>query len=365
MIASIAEAFRSFLGNYSFLDIDIFNNKMADYVVFLVLFLILFLALRIFRSIILNKIKNFIRKIGYELGNTLVLIIDTIKAPFYWFLAFYISVNILSLNPVLFKIITGILLAWVSYQVVKAFQILIDYALQKVFINEKDQGTQNAILTIGKITKSLLWILAVLTVLSNLGVNITSVIAGLGIGGIAVALALQNILNDLFSSFAIYFDKPFVAGDFIIVGEHMGVVEKIGIKTTRIRALQGEEIVISNKELTSTRIQNFKKMQKRRVVFAFGVVYGTSLEKLKKIPLIVGEIIKSEKLAELDRVHFVKFDDSALTFEVVYYLLSADYNDYMDVNQNILLSIKENFEKENISMAFPTQTLYIRNNTSN
>jgi small-conductance mechanosensitive channel len=359
MIASIATSFSKFLGNYPFLNINILNNKVGDYAIFLIFFLIFFLLLRIFRGAILNKIKNFIQKIGYELGNTLISIIDTIRAPFYWFLAFYASVNVLNLSPLFLKILTGILLAWVSYQIVKALQILIDYALNKFFDKEKDQGAQNAISAIGKIAKSLLWILAILTVLSNMGVNITSVIAGLGIGGIAVALALQNILNDLFSSFAIYFDKPFVAGDFIIVGDHMGIVEKIGIKTTRIRALQGEEIVVSNKELTSTRIQNFKKMQKRRVVFNFGVVYETSLEKLKKIPSIVGDIITKEKLTELDRVHFVKFDDSSLTFEVVYYLLSADYNEYMDANQNILFKIKEEFEKEGISMAFPTQTIYI------
>lgn len=360
MIASITDSFKIFLGDYPVLNISFLGNKIGDYAIFLIFFLVFFLILRIFRGVILKKLKNFIKKIGYTLGNTLVLIIDSIKSPFYWFLAFYASVNILSLNPLFFKILTGILLAWVAYQTVKALQILIDYALNIFFDKEKDQGAQNAISAIGKIAKSLLWVLAVLTVLSNMGVNITSVIAGLGIGGIAVALALQNILNDLFSSFAIYFDKPFVAGDFIIVDQHMGIVEKIGIKTTRIRALQGEEIVISNKELTSTKIQNFKKMQKRRVVFGFGVVYETPLEKLKKIPLIVGEIIKQERLTELDRVHFVEFADFSLNFEVVYYLLSADYNDYMDANQNMLFRIKEEFEKEGISMAFPTQTLYIQ-----
>ena len=196
-------------------------------------------------------------------------------------------------------------------------------------------------------------------VLSNLGYNVTTLVAGLGIGGLAIAFALQKVLEDIFSSVSIYFDKPFEIGDFIIVGEQMGVVKKIGIKSTRIQALQGEEIVISNRELTSVRIQNFKRMEKRRVAFSFGVLYSTSNAKLKKAIEMVKKIVEKAEHADLDRVHFKAFGSSSLDFEVVYYLKSRDYNVYMDTQQEINFAIKEAFEKEKIEFAYPTQTIHL------
>jgi len=209
------------------------------------------------------------------------------------------------------------------------------------------------------IIKIILWIIGLLLILSNLGINITSLVAGLGIGGIAIALALQNILSDLFSSFAIYFDKPFKVGDFIIIGKDMGTVEQIGIKTTRLRALQGEQIVISNQELTSARIQNFKKLSERRVAFELGVVYGTPDDKMKKIPELIEKIIKETKDTRFDRSHFKSFGDFALIFETVYYITSGEYLDYMNAQQEIGLKIKEKFSTEEIEFAYPTQTLFL------
>jgi small-conductance mechanosensitive channel len=209
------------------------------------------------------------------------------------------------------------------------------------------------------VVKVCLWSFGLLFILSNLGVNITSLIAGLGSGGIAVALAMQNILGDLFSYFAIYFDKPFVKGDFIIIGPQLGVVDKIGIKTTRIRALQGEEIIISNSELTSSRIQNFKKMEERRVVFSFRVFYKTPLEKLEKIPQYVRDIVSAQEQVRFDRAHLAAFGESAYVFEIVYYVQSGDYNEYMDIHQNIHFQIIAVFERENIDFAYPTQKVYL------
>ncbi len=265
----------------------------------------------------------------------------------------------MSLNPSFSKVLDVILISWLIYQVIKVVQVFIDYGVDIFVKKEEDREAQSSISTIGKIAKWSVWLIAGLLLLSNLGVNVTSLMAGLGIGGIAIAFALQNILSDLFSSFTIYFDKPFIPGDFIIVGDHVGIVEKIGIKSTRLKALQGEEIVISNKELTSVRIQNFKKMKKRRIVFGFGVTYDTPLEKMKKINSIVTDIVKKEELSEFDRVHFAKFNDFSLDYEVVYYILSGNYVDYMNTHQNILFEIKRRFEEEKISMAFPTQTIHI------
>lgn len=209
------------------------------------------------------------------------------------------------------------------------------------------------------IVKIILWISAMLLVLSNLGVEITYLFASLGIGGMAVALALQNILGDVFSSFTIYFDKPFRIGDFITVGEYSGVVKKIGIKTTRFQTLQGEELVISNNELTSSKIQNFKKLTDRRVVEHFGFVYGSFLKDLKKNNSILKKIVDSVDGVDFDRSHFVEFGDFSLKFELVYIVHSSDYTEYLNVKQEINFQIKQNFEEENIQMAFPTQTIYL------
>jgi len=196
-------------------------------------------------------------------------------------------------------------------------------------------------------------------VLTNLGIEITPLIASLGVGGIAIAIALQSVLSDLFSAFAIYFDKPFKEGDFIIVGNDMGTVQRIGIKTTRIKSLQGQELIVSNSELTSTRVNNYQRMEERRIVFNFGVEYSTSLSKLKKINKIVEKIFKEVNGARLDRVHFHQFGDFSLNYEVVYYVKSPEYAKYMDVQQEINFKLKEYFEKERIVFAFPTQTLFV------
>jgi small-conductance mechanosensitive channel len=184
-------------------------------------------------------------------------------------------------------------------------------------------------------------------------------VAGLGIGGIAVALASQALLGDLFSYFVIFFDKPFEIGDFIIVGDKLGVVEYVGIKTTRIHALSGEQIVFSNTDLTNSRVHNFKKMEKRRVVFKLGVIYQTPAEKLKSIPRIVKDIIEEQQDVTFDRGHFQSFGDFSLNFEFVYYVAGADYNKYMDIQQAINFSINDIFAREKIEFAYPSQTLFV------
>jgi small-conductance mechanosensitive channel len=204
-----------------------------------------------------------------------------------------------------------------------------------------------------------LWAVLLLMILDNLGFNITTLVASLGIGGIAVALAVQNILGDIFASLSIAMDKPFVIGDFIIVGEQLGTVEYIGLKTTRIRSLSGEQIVFSNNDLLNSRIRNFKRMYERRVLFGFGVVYQTSHEQLKKIPVMVREIIEGLENTRFDRAHFKEYGDSSLNFEVVYYVRSPDYNVYMDIQQDINLALFEQFTKAGIDFAYPTRTLYI------
>jgi small-conductance mechanosensitive channel len=354
--------FKSLLG-HSIFEYVIFGNTLADYTFASVALVVLLVVLKSIQWFILHRLRKFAEKTTTDIDDALIRIVKTVRPSFYFFVAFYITVNFfLSFSERVTSFIAVILIVWLVYQAIKALQVLIDFVVHKAMGKEDDEGAKSAADLVGKISKIALWAIGFILILSNLGVNVNSLIAGLGIGGIAIAFALQKILGDLFSSFAIYFDKPFIIGDFIVVGEDMGTVERIGIKTTRLRSLQGEEIVISNQELTSVRVQNFKKMDDRRVVFHFGVVYETPSDKLKKIPEVVGKIIEGVENVRLDRVHFSKFDDSALTFEAVYYVNSADYNEYMDRQQDINFKIKDEFEKMGVSMAYPTRTLYIASN---
>ncbi|MBR9975792.1 MAG: mechanosensitive ion channel family protein [Bacteroidetes bacterium] len=223
----------------------------------------------------------------------------------------------------------------------------------------EDPAAQTSLNVLGFMSGLLLWSIIFLIILDNLGVNITTLIASLGIGGIAVALAAQGILAELFASLSIAMDKPFVIGDFIVIDGFMGSVEKIGMRTTQIRSLGGEMIIFSNTDLLKSRIRNYKRMEERRILFTLDVVYGTPAAKVESIPSMVKEIIESDSMARFDRAHFKGYGSSSLVYEFVYYVLSREYNDYMDVQQRINFGIYQRFESEGIGFAFPTQTLHI------
>ncbi len=224
---------------------------------------------------------------------------------------------------------------------------------------EENPGAVSVVHGLSFLVRLVIWSIALLLIFDNLGYNITALVAGLGIGGIAVGLALQNILGDLFASLSIVLDKPFVIGDFIIVGELMGGVEKIGLKTTRVRSLSGEQLIFSNSDLLSSRVRNFKRMQERRVPFGFGVVYQTAPEQLEEVPSMIRRIIESQDGTRFDRAHFKGFGESSYDFEVVYYINTPDYNAYMDVQQAINLGICRGFAERGIEFAYPTRTLYL------
>jgi small-conductance mechanosensitive channel len=233
-----------------------------------------------------------------------------------------------------------------------------DY-IARTRIENAASTTSTAVL--GFIARAVLWLVMILMILDNLGFNIATLVASLGIGGIAVALAVQNVLGDIFASLSIVLDKPFVVGDFIVVGDAAGTVEYIGLKTTRLRSLSGELIVFSNADLLQSRIHNYKQMQERRALFAFGVVYSTSGEQLRAIPLIVKQVIEALDNVRFDRAHFKSYGDSSLDFEVAYYLLVPDYNVFMDTQQAVNLAIFERFAHEKIDFAFPSRTVYLVN----
>jgi small-conductance mechanosensitive channel len=224
----------------------------------------------------------------------------------------------------------------------------------------EDVASTTAIAAMGFLARILVWLIVLLLALDNLGVNITALITGIGIGGIAIALALQKILEDIFSSMSIILDKPFVIGDFIVVGDATGTVEHIGIKTTRIRSLSGEQLVLANSDLLTSRIRNFKRMNERRVEFRIGIIFGTPHDKLSSVAGMLRAIVESQPSVRFDRAHFKGFGESSLDFEVVYYVLTPDFNRFMDIQQGMNLAIVQKFASEGISFAYPTRTVVVR-----
>jgi small-conductance mechanosensitive channel len=225
---------------------------------------------------------------------------------------------------------------------------------------DDDAATATSLAALGFVAKVVIWTIIVLLLLDNLGVNVSTLIATLGVGGIAVALAVQNILADLFASLSIIVDRPFVIGDFIIVGDQVGTVEKIGLKTTRVRSLTGEQIIFSNSDLLSSRVRNYRHMYERRIAFTIGVTYQTPAETVALIPSLIEDIISSQSNVRFDRSHFKSFGDFALNFEIVYYVLVSDYAAYMDAQQAINLGIMRAFAERKIEFAYPTQTLFVQ-----
>ncbi len=239
-------------------------------------------------------------------------------------------------------------------------------AAASAYINRKrrasmttDRAAVGSLSVIGFIVNVVIWALVLMLTLENLGVDITALVAGLGIGGIAVALAVQNVLGDLFASLSITLDRPFVVGDFLILGDFLGSVEHIGIKSTRLRSLSGEQIVMSNSDLLSSRVRNYGRMSERRVVFSNRVDYETPIDLVERIPGLIREIVQAQKDTRFDRAHFQKHGEMSLEFETVYYVLSAEYNKYMDIQQAINLSLHRKFEELGIAFAYPTQKLFL------
>jgi small-conductance mechanosensitive channel len=222
-----------------------------------------------------------------------------------------------------------------------------------------DPSLKTSLGFVGLLIKFVLISIVLLFALNNLGFNISTFIAGLGVGGIAIALATQNILGDLFSSLSIVLDKPFIVGDFVSLGEWMGTVEHIGLKTTRIRSISGEQIVISNTDLLSSKIRNFKRMEQRRVVFQLGVTYATKRENLRKAPGLIKEIICSHEKTRFDRANFISYGAYSLDIEVAYFVMSSEYTFFADTHEKILLDIHEAFEANDLDFAFPTQSLIL------
>lgn len=223
----------------------------------------------------------------------------------------------------------------------------------------RDGKARNPVTTtiIGIMLRIVVWTMMLLSILANLGVNITAMVASLGVGGIAIALAVQTLLSDVFASLSIGIDKPFEIGDFVVFGEVAGTIEHIGLKTTRIRSLSGEQVVCANADLLKQILHNYKRMNTRRIVFKFGISYRTPSAKVREVSALVRRIIEGLENVKFDRAHFLSFDESQLTFEVVYIMQTSDYNKYMDVQQEINLALLDGLKELEVDFAHPTRRI--------
>lgn len=345
---------------HTFLNHYFWGNFVFEYLKSLAIFLSVFVILKILKIIIINRLHKIFQKTSSKLDDLVVGILSSIGWPFYMILALAAAFYSLNLSENFSRIFSGTVLIIISFYITIAAQKVFVFFVGQLKAKDKlDSSTENLISQFGK---WILWLAAVLIILQNLGFNITAVMAGLGVGGVAVAFALQSVLTDIFAYFSIHLDKPFEVGDFIIIGDDLGSIERIGLKSTRIRMLWGEELIVSNKDLTESRVHNYKQMKERRIHFKFSVAYETPSEKVKKIPEIVKNIFSGLEATRLDRVHFKEFGDSGLIFEVAYYTLTPDYNKYMDIQQTINLSIKEILGREKIDFAYPTQKIFLSKN---
>jgi len=277
-------------------------------------------------------------------------------------IAVYIGSRLLTLDPDIRTVITDVASVSCILQVLfwlgGVIDVLIDqYRRRRV---ESDPGAITMIRAFRFGAILLMWVLGLVAVLQNVGVNVTAFITGLGIGGVAIALAVQNILGDIFASLSIVFDKPFEVGDLIAVGDDVGTVERIGLKTSRIRALSGEQLVYSNSDLLKHQIHNYRRMEQRRVVLRAGVTFQTPPETLERIPLLVRHVVEETPNVRFDRAHFAALGKASYEFEFVYYVLSPEYNVFMDAQQTVNLGIVRAFADHSIDLAFPTQALFVQ-----
>jgi small-conductance mechanosensitive channel len=343
------------------MDGALLGNPISQWLIALGAGVLAVIVLRGIQAVVRGRIARLAGRTGTRWDDHIVHVIGSTRLLFWVVVGVWVGANFLDLAAgaerwVRIVFIITLLLQtglWVGALI---NSVLEEYQQRKREQNPEDVTTLGLIGLAGRVA---VWSVVTLLILDNLGVDITALVAGLGIGGVAVALAVQNILGDLFASLSIVLDKPFVVGDFLAVGEHLGSVEKIGLKTTRLRSLSGEQLVFSNTDLLNSRVRNFGRMFERRVVFTLGVTYQTPRDKLKLIPRIIREAVEAQQNTRFDRSHFSQYGDFSLNFESVYYVLSRDYNQYMDIQQSIYLAIHEGFEAEGIEFAYPTQTLFL------
>ncbi len=344
----------------SFFDRILWGNTLMSYLLVLGGIALTWVVLRLIKNYILSAIKQLTGRTQAKHDDILLTISEKFIMPWLFLFVNFHFIRQLELSARADRILTGAMAFITMFFAVRLINHAIRLSINR-FLRHRGEsmeriGQLNGMLIV---VSAAIWIIGLLTLANNFGYNISTILASLGVGGIAIALASQAILGDLFSYLVIFFDKPFEIGDFVVLNDKMGSIEYIGIKSTRIRSLGGEQLILSNTSMTSSVIHNYKRMDKRRVVFRIAVLYETDYQRLNSITGIIRDIILAQKDIQPDRVHLADYGSAGINFEAVYYMLTADYNRYMDTQQAILLAIHESFGRNGIKFASPVQYFYI------
>jgi small-conductance mechanosensitive channel len=322
-------------------------------------------ALILVRRIVFGRFAAMAERTENRVDDVIAELLGGLRTFFLVVVSFYAAVEFIAIDapniPWLYRVVFVGFMIQLGLSGNDLIRVSVGWYLEK---KDGESSQITAARALGLVGKMVLWLIVLLLMLDNFGIDITALVAGLGIGGIAIALAVQNVLSDLLAYFSIVADQPFSYGDFLVVGEFSGTVEHIGIKTTRIRSLSGEQVIISNNDLLGSRVRNFKRMNERRVLFAIGVTYDTPRSLLETIPGILKDAVESQENVRYDRGHLKAFGDYSINYEVVYFMLVPEYVTMMDTQQAINLRIHEEFSKHGIEFAFPSQTLYLEKGSS-
>lgn len=341
-----------------------FGNTARQYLVGGGVFLAALCGFILLRRVVIGRLRWLAERTATKIDDLLVDLLEMIRIPECYLVAFYAATRPLFLPGWLNHGFRAIVIVVVTFRLVTMLQRLAAYSLTAGLFKDssQDPAYEHTVKTVSYLVNALIWVGAAVFTLDNLGFSVSSMLAGLGIGGIAVALAAQAVLGDLFAAVAIYLDRPFVIGDAIAFGDTSGTVLRIGFKTTRLRALSGEELVIPNSVLASAKVQNFRHLRERRVGVKISVAYGTSAESLARLPSEMRGLLEQAggDKARVDRVHLQGLGPSSIDFELVYFVLSADYGLHMDISQRFHLALLAHLESRGIEIPFPTKTVHVR-----
>lgn len=359
-------AFLQQIEKHAWLKSELLGNSLLRWALALLVALVTLFVLRLILGIVRHRVALLAERTSTRWDDGLVQVLNATRSWFLLVAAIAAGAQLLTLDAKIAHIIrTGFVLTLLLQAALWGSALLrffIEHSMRQR--RETDPAAATTVSALSFVGQLVLWTVVLLVALDNIGVNVSALVTGLGIGGVAVALAAQNILGDLFASLSIILDRPFVLGDYIIVGTDQGTVEKIGLKTTRLRSVSGEQLIFSNNDLLQSRIRNMKRMVERRNLFVVGVPYDTPRDKLAAIPDMIRGIVEQQQQVRFDRSHFSQIADSSLNFETVYFVTVPDYATFMNIQQAILLAIVDRFAAEQIEFAFPTQTVVQKTSNS-
>lgn len=352
--------------NFNFLSQEFLSNQLNDYLIAAIILICCIILIKIFRRSAFKSLRKWSARTENIYDDAIIGILERDLVPIIYVASIYLAISNLTFHPILDRVVNVMVVIISTILAIRLFTAMVEYLIKIYWITyqRNNVNLEQSINALMPAIRVIIWLIGIVFLLDNLGFDISAVVTSLGIGGVAIALASQGVLQDLFSYFSILLDRPFELEDFIIVGDYLGTVEYVGIKTTRLRSISGEQIIIANTDLVGSRIRNFKRMRQRRVVFKFGVVYQTTPEQLAQIPGLIKRVIENTDHATYDRAHFSGYGEYSLDFEVVYFINTNDYTIYMNSQQEINLAVKAIFSERGIEFAYPTQIHHINTITS-